>query len=56
MLEHLGQAYDALGKLGDARRTWQLALDLYRAQQRSADVHRVEQLLAVSAPAPTAAR
>lgn len=45
-LDHLGQAHAALGRRPEARRAWQQALQLNRAQHRTGDVHRIEQQLA----------
>ncbi|WP_406629963.1 AfsR/SARP family transcriptional regulator [Amycolatopsis sp. WGS_07] len=46
ILEHLGHAYAALGRHGDAHRIWDQALDLYRTQHRVAPAHRLEKHLA----------
>lgn len=37
-LTNLGDALHDAGRAGEARRSWQEALDKYRAQQRMADV------------------
>jgi tetratricopeptide (TPR) repeat protein len=43
--EHIGYPYRALGRLADAREAWQVALRIYRDQQRSVDVERVRDAL-----------
>ncbi|WP_409463441.1 BTAD domain-containing putative transcriptional regulator [Amycolatopsis sp. GA6-003] len=45
-LEHLGHTHRAMGEAGEARTVWQLALDLFRAQGRFAEVNAVETALA----------
>ena len=45
-LEHLGRAHAALRQLSEARHAWQQALQLHRAQTRTVDTLRIEQLLA----------
>lgn len=44
-LDGLAKAHTALGHRDEARRAWEQALDLYKAQQRSADVERIQQQL-----------
>ncbi|WP_337822442.1 AfsR/SARP family transcriptional regulator [Amycolatopsis sp. A1MSW2902] len=45
-LEHLGHTHRAMGDSAEARSVWQLALDLFRAQGRFAEVNGVETALA----------
>ncbi|ATY13732.1 AfsR family transcriptional regulator [Amycolatopsis sp. AA4] len=45
-LEHLGHTHREMGDSGAARTVWQLALDLFRAQGRFAEVNSVEAALA----------
>ncbi|HEV7652027.1 MAG TPA: tetratricopeptide repeat protein [Actinophytocola sp.] len=45
-LDHLGQAHAALHQRAEALKAWQQALELNRAQHRSADVHRIERQMA----------
>jgi tetratricopeptide (TPR) repeat protein len=44
-LEHLGHSYASLNDRDNAQATWQQTLQLYRAQQRLADIDRVQRLL-----------
>lgn len=44
-LAQLGEAHRALGHRAEAEAAWRQALDLYRAQQRTHDARRVEDLL-----------
>ncbi|MGW7533277.1 BTAD domain-containing putative transcriptional regulator [Amycolatopsis sp. NPDC054798] len=45
-LEHLGHTHREMGEDGKAQTVWQLALDLFRAQGRFAEVNSVETALA----------